>query len=503
MTKVGLFFSRHASGSVWVVMCFLFHSVTAQAQADASNDKPGDARLESGQPLENSENKTDADTSVSKDNTSQSRSLDLELEALKQRVQKLEEKSADDDAKIADMQTQLDFQDEAEVVRMEEKERALKVYGFLDVQFSKLFFRDDSLLDGLLPHATSFALGHWNIFLEKPLSEHFRVLGEVRFLFQPLGEEANGWMGSGDFERVNTNATDWVDAYYFNWGGIAIQRAYVEFKLNDHFGVRAGHYLTPYGVWNEDHASTVVISAHRPYLNTAKYLPEAQTGLYFFGRAFAGPKVCFDYGFTVSNGRGPATEVYDLDENKGLGLVLKMKVDGPVKLDMGTYLYMGDYTDLTRSLTYENGIDFVENITVEYKEKAFSVHLKLEWAGIYLQGEYVRELIEYQNDHRPLAEYALGTSYAPDHVRQGAYALLGYMLPFEKVQIRPYFFYEYMGPPRWSGLPFGHAYGGGINWRIVPPVVWKLEYYYLNNDDVDYLANTDLSVVMTQLAVSY
>lgn len=452
----------------------------------------------------NSENISGRDTSSSGGGEAGEAKSDPEMEALKQRVLELEQKSEADTQEVEDLKMRLDMQEENDIVRMTEKERELKVYGFLDVQFSKFFYPEDGLLNGLVPKASSFALGHWNIFLEKPLGDHFRVLGEVRFLFAPLGEESDGWMGSGDFSRTETQATDWVDAYYFNWGGIAIQRAYIEYKLNDYFGVRVGHYLTPYGIWNEDHASTVVISAHRPYLNTARYLPEAQTGLYFFGRAFLSDSVSMDYGFTVSNGRGPTVEVYDLDENKGLGLNLKLSYDGPVSISGGTYLYMGDYTDTTRRLdTSEGTVDFVEDITVQYKEKVFSLHLKLEWQGVLLQGEYVRSLIEYQDGKRPSADFGVGVAYAPDHIEQGAYALAGYMLPFEKVQIRPYFFYEYMDPPKWSGYPYGHVYGGGINWRIIPPVVWKLEYYYVNNDESANLASSDLSVLITQLAVSY
>ena len=395
--------------------------------------------------------------------------------------------------------------------RIQAEEMDLKVYGFADVQWYKFFFRDDAMYDGYLNKNNTFAVGHWHLYLEKRLSESFRFLGETRLLFQPYGEELENTSGEAEgFERVNTQATDWVDAYYFDWGGISIQRLWIEYKYSDIFGVRAGHFLTPYGLWNVDHASTVVIPAHRPFFITSELLPESQTGLNFFGRFFPSDSTNIDYALTVSNGRGPTAKLYDLDENKAVGFSLVFSYDGPISLNLGTYLFMGEYTEVSKSsvINAENGgWDFLTDVVENYIEKSMSFHLKLEWQGLMLQSEYVRGLIRYKRGGRPTDAFS-PAYYLPDHVQWAAYALIAYRLPIEAVNLRPYFIFEYQKPADASDYPVGPNFGGGLNWQITPSVVWKIECFYHKeiDDRVRWgYSGKDLNygVVTSQLAISY
>ena len=425
-----------------------------------------------------------------------------EIAQLKRRLAQLESKSESDSQKIEALNARLDMEDEKELDALTTRSMDLRIYGYLDIQFYKLFIKEGTFYKGFLPDSSTFTLGHWNLFLEKPLSDHFRMLGEVRFLFQPMGQESD-WVGFDrePYGRFDTKATDYVDNYYFNWGGISIQRAYVQYTLNDYFNARVGYYLTPFGIWNEDHASTVILFAHRPFLSTGGHLPEAQLGLYLFGKAFAGDRVSFQYGLTASNGRGPTAEVYDLDENKGLGLTLQATYDGPVYLNAGTYLYMGDCTDIARHIEMPP-IDFVETTTVAYSEKVMSFHAQLKWKGLLIQGEYIRRLIEYDGTKRESSDHGQGVYFSPDHIRSGSYELLAYTLPFEKVTITPYVLHEYKDMPSWVEYWAGHSIGGGINWRIIPSVVFKIEGIH-NKHRKEQGINSDFQMLITQFAVSY
>ena len=426
----------------------------------------------------------------------------VEMTTLMQRLNELEKKSTADSERIAELTERLDQQETNSIDAETAHEMDLQVYGFLDVQFSKLFIKKGTFYKGGLPDASTFTLGHWNLFIKKALDEHFSVVGEVRFLFQPMGEESN-WVGfeREEYSRFDTRATDIVDNHFFNWGGISIQRAYIQYALNDYFGLRAGYYLTPFGIWNEEHASPVILFAHRPFLSTSGNLPEAQLGLYLFGKAYAGDKTVFQYGLTVSNGRGPTAEVYDLDENKGLGLTFQASYEGPVFFNAGTYLYMGDYRDIERGMTLPT-IGFTETTTIEYSEKAMSLHLQFKWKGVRLQGEYVRRLIEYEDGHRESADHGRGIYFAPDHVRNGTYELLAYTLPFEKLTLTPYILHEYKDMPTWAEYWAGHSYGAGINWLISPPVVFKIEGL-LNKHRKESGVNSDFKMLIAQLAVTF
>ncbi len=437
---------------------------------------------------------------------------DAKLQAMEKRLLELEKKSAADDAraaldaeKIEDLSERLDRQEEEDIKRLSEKDLDLRIFGFVDFQFFKYFIPDDAFLNGLTPSKTGFGVGHWNLILEKPLSEHFSLLGEVRFLFQPMGQETEWFGGAGENEPYgyfDNEGSDWLDNYFFGWGAVHIQRLYLQFKLNDYFAVRAGNYLTPFGIWNEDHGSPVILFARRPMINTGDFLPESQTGLYFFGKAYLSEQVSFQYGLTVSNGRGPAAELYDLDENKGLGLGLQLTYDGFAYVNAGTYLYMGDYTEVEKRLQ-ANPFDFVETIAVSYKEKVMSFHLKFLWKGLLIQGEYIRRLIEYVDGKREIADWGAGRLYSPDHIRQGSYEVLAYTLPFKKVTLTPYALHEYRMMPDWVQYYSGHRYGGGINWRIIPPVVLKVEASYMDNDPLMGVEVNHFTTFVTQLAVVY
>ncbi len=467
--------------------------------------------------------------SVAEDAATAGTNNTTEIEALKQRIEALEASvnspktgdKTDSAAEIEALKQTVEAQAESiETLEMDalqktqDEQKKLKLYGFMDVRWFKTIFyqNEKNWLDGMVNGHNTFVAGHWNLFVERQLTDSFRAMGEVRFLFQPLGQSRT-WTASGfadpygnQFERLNTRAEDHPDAYYFNWGGISMERIWIEYRPSDYFGIKAGKFLTPYSMWNVDHSPTVIIPIHTPYVITGKYIPLAQTGLYLFGRAFPSNNLTINYGLTLSNGEGPTAEFYDLDDKKALGAHLAFSYDGPVKLDMGAYGYMGDYTDFELRINTYDPFVVNENITVAYKNKAFSTNLKFEWKGLLLQGEYMRSRIRYQDGKRIHGANPLVDEYYPDCIQWATYALLGYRLPFDAISIMPFVMYEYVQPPESADTPRGHLYGGGINWRINPFAVFKVEFYHQKTVDIPEIAGDmpmDYHVINTQLAVTY
>jgi hypothetical protein len=492
-----------------VLILLAYTLIAAESRAEEAGDKKGEAEAASAEapaaPLVE-----EAETPAAAEGEDESEGEDegepLTLENLQQQIE------ADRQEK-EEMKERLDTLEETQLEQMTRDQKALNVFGFVDLAWYKFMYKDNSAYQGELNSNNMFAVGHWNLYLEKQLGESFRVMGEVRFLYNPYGQRINfdtriAGMET-DYERAYTETWDYIDAYYYDWGGISIQRVWIEYKLSDYFAVRAGHFLTPYGVWNVDHASTVVIPVHRPFLNTAELMPESQTGLYLFGRAFPSGSTAIDYGLTISNGRGPVQKLFDLDENKALGLDLAFSYDGPVSLSLGTYLFWGKSTDTIDVFEADENFVWVfsKEFVSQYWEKSMSFHLKFEWAGLLLQGEYARGLIHYTNDGRPYLydDFVTGLPmYATDYIQEGAYALVAYKLPLDAVSLTPYFIYEYQHPDDKVGHPYGNNYGGGLNWRILPPVVWKVEaLYHQDGADLSYLPRRNYTLVSTQLAVSY
>lgn len=85
-------------------------------------------------------------------------------------------------------------------------------------------------------------------------------------------------------QRYNTTALDYQDYYRaLKWGGVEIERVYLEWLAHPLFNLRGGIFLTPYGIWNVDHGSPAIIPILRPATIGNGYIPERQTGLEVFG----------------------------------------------------------------------------------------------------------------------------------------------------------------------------------------------------------------------------
>jgi hypothetical protein len=350
------------------------------------------------------------------------------------------------------------------------EEYKLDIYGFADFTYSHLLNKKFYFA---APY-NSFAVGNLNLYVASDLGSKFHSLAEVRFTYLPNGNSS--FSPTGTAARTDTTASDYADiGRPVRWGGIVIERAWLEYAAHPLLNIRAGHWLTPYGIWNVDHGSPVVIGVQRPYIVGDQLLPQSQTGLELYGKhdfsAFE-----LGYHLTLSNGRGPIDTYQDLNNNKAIGGRLFMHADTPAgSVTLGASAYTGRYTDRTQALVVnpDNTAAFSYPITADYHEVSYAADLKWEFSGFLLQSEFILNQIRY-NDPRP-ALLGPTPAFAPDTQRWGVYGLAGYRFDF--LGTMPYAELEYYdsGP---SLLGKTADVIGGLNVRPTGRVVLKAQYIY-------------------------
>lgn len=354
---------------------------------------------------------------------------------------------------------------------------ALRLYGFADMSYSKVVaggFGDSghevfSTL-GSAPQHWAFAVGNLNLYVDGQPGPRLRSLAEVRLTYLPSGFQ-------------NTTVPDYAQALATtSWGGIVIERAWVEYAFADVLTLRAGQFLTPYGIWNVDHGSPTTIAVQKPEIASAQLFPERQVGLEAYGTRYRGD-VRLGYHLTLSNGRiGNNPPFANYSGRPGLGARLFVEGGWLGELKLGVSGYTGRYTELQAGDTSIVPTP-PDSVAVEYDEHDAAADVRWEWKKLLVVSEVVYQRVRYTARGRP-ANVAFGSSGpvatpAADFWRAGSYALAGYRLPFE---VMPYvmgeLIYQSTGFSN-GGLVFPsglRAVVAGVNFRPLPSLVLKVQY---------------------------
>lgn len=394
--------------------------------------------------------------------------------------------SAASDAEAASLEAQLAAQTSSGDV----SEFKLNFYGFADFTYT-------ASVDGdaLLANRSTFAVGKLNLYTAAELGDDWRSLAEVRFMYLPNGSTL---LGPNAPPRADTTTGDNTDrGRPIRWGGISIERAWLEHTFHPALTVRAGQWLTPYGIWNVDHGSPVIVGATRPYIVGEALFPERQTGLEIYGSwGFGAAQV--GYHLTLSNGRGPIDSYQDLDNNKALGARLFWKQETDFgELTVGVSGYRGKYTDAQDNFGVDASGALAVNrvVLTRYDELSLAADAKWEWGGLLVQSEAILNDVAYDDGHRsPDAGLSGGPpGFLPDHRRFGFYALAGYRTSF--LGVMPFASAEYYDTGVNVLYASAASVSGGINCRPTPRVVLKAQYthaFFPDNSDLGLIDLIDL-----------
>jgi hypothetical protein len=382
-----------------------------------------------------------------------------------------ESASAEADAEAAALAAALS-DDSTDLAVAEAEEFKLNIYGFIDFTYTQR-------LNGFTlssPYPT-FMVGNLNLYVGAELGDGWRTLTEFRLLYVPNGQVPTAQVFAPDAVRTDTTVGDPADfGRPMRWGGVEIERAWLEYSAHPLLTIRGGQWLTPYGIWIVDHGSPVIIGVRRPYVVGEELIPEHQTGLLIYGSSIIGTTE-LGYNLSLSNGRGPVDTYQDFDKNKAVTGRLSLTNESPIgTISLGVTIYRGRYTNRsTRFVITPDGafgIDYIS--TNHYEELSLGADARWIWHDLTVQSEFIRRDTALDDRFRPAALPAPGVppGFTPDFTSTAFYVMGAYRLPW--LNIMPFFGGEASDPGLANAFT-GTAIWGGLNVRPTPRVVLKLQ----------------------------
>jgi hypothetical protein len=373
--------------------------------------------------------------------------------------------------------------------------------GFADFSFANTFVPKDSLWrsTGSAPTHSTFFVGNFNLYLRKNLTESIRTMGEIRFSYLPNGS-ADPVLGT----RISTEAADYNDyGRPLRWGGIEIERIYVEWTAHPLITIRGGQFLTPYGIWNVDHGSPTIIPVQRPFVVGLGWFPERQTGVELFGRWDFSGKQGIGYHLTLSNGTGPVSEYADLDENKAVGGRAFWEYRGLGELRVGGSAYYGrdSVTSISYTIAPNGDVGTGETVDSQFDALAIAADVSWKYAGWQLQSEWISYQRAYTEEGRK-RQNVLGTYLVPaDDVSWGMYFLAGHR--FRWLGVMPFAVIEHIDSESSRGTFTNITLQGGLNVRPIDALTLKLVYYHVAFLSGASFSGDPLRLVQAQVAWAF
>jgi len=290
-----------------------------------------------------------------------------------------------------------------------ERERLLRLYGFSDVGLRNTSTPEDGLMASQFASPVTFFLGRLNLYVDSHLSSDFRFLAETRLSLYPNGT-ISGSSATGQIRRTSTNVSDVSSpnpTASLSWGSMILERAALDWTRYPFLSVRAGLFLTPFGIYNVDHGTPTLIRTSLPIYISQKLIPERQLGIQLFGSR---PVERWELGYaaTVSNGRTDG--VVDVDDGKAFGGRLFAKRHGELRLMLGASALYQPYRRQREQFGMDGSGNVVYTTTrvVELEALTLGGDLSLDYAGLRVRSEVVYYKREYRSGMRDAPAQARG-----------------------------------------------------------------------------------------------
>jgi hypothetical protein len=390
--------------------------------------------------------------------------------------------------------------------------KLLSFWGFSDLTFGGIHYDSPTALYKVATpsNATFYSTGI-NLYAKSEMTRTLSALVETMLTYTPNGATpsdnyaSQAYVGSTLVQSgtgtpaANTTVHGPYSQLSYRQDGIVIERAYLEWKPADWFGVRAGRFLTPFGIWNEDHGSPVLIGVDYPQFMNFNLVPLQQLGLEAFGSVGLGDDVRMEYAVTFANSNGPSDEYKDLTDMKALGARLKLVYShDDLYLRLGGYAYYNNYVDssdaivihLTPKLTLDNSIASpgASETTINESSNEIIVtgDLDFRFKKFRLLGEFANQTVIYNTPPTlgSISQLLKGiplsvNAYDASHYGYGGYVMAAYEVPFHTkpidFSVTPYVGYDYVIPSTTVLQNQTQQVRGGLNIKPSPYVTLKVE----------------------------
>ncbi|MDY6933608.1 MAG: hypothetical protein SVZ03_05205 [Spirochaetota bacterium] len=452
--------------------------------------------------------------------------------------------------------------------QLEEGQRFF-ISGFMSMRYMQTEFDSlhNSSAAGYSPNINenvSFWQSNLNLYFTfKPTRDWF-AFSEIRFNYAPTGDyqlmpyDMDGDGNNDTYSFINSltgqteplpliyalpNNTTHVDRYFFmfDYGSIYIERAYIEWERLAYAKLRAGKYITPFGIFSQDHgepATTsirlpLVVSTSQPYYG----MPLTQTGVELYGEYGIPLDILFEYAAYVGNGISTGDAESDsFDKNKSIGgfmnFILHPIADN-IYIEFGGSVYYGERSlllykvyktvpgiapneatdDPTDIATYVNfsSDSSLDRYTARQMETSGLAHLKITIRSLPLDGTFVLQAegiyqkIEMNNDPRIVDPFSKQQLIIEDYYYY-AYYIQGEYQFFGK--ITPYFRYEYSDrdvkdPLKLIWGKIIYLYVLGLNYKPDPVVSIKAEWNHIKSNTPLSYFNNDFDVYTASVSLAF
>lgn len=349
----------------------------------------------------------------------------------------------------------------------------LQLYGFSSMTARRIWFGEGgSVYRGYQKPEAAFAMGQLNVYIRSDMTSRLSSLLEVRLLYLPHGATTTD-PTTGKIDTASTVVLEDSEiGGTVQWGGIAIQRAHLDYQLTDRVMIRAGHWLTPYGIWNVDHGSPTVLGVRRPVVINEALFPESQIGLQVQGTTSIA-SADLTWTGTISNGRISSITDHDLDKAVGGRLELALPALDELRVGASGYFALEHAYDFQASATDPSDLStatLIRKDAGKSRELALGGDLRIRAGRLRVLAEAIVAQRTFQGS-RPLAALPRFGGFEPDHRNVGGYVIAGWQTT--TLSAMPFLQFENRRGTTLNATM--DVVSMGVNIRPLPTLVLKLD----------------------------
>lgn len=343
-----------------------------------------------------------------------------DLEDMDKRLKKLEEQTQLNQAEVRDLQRTT--------------QNAVTISGYADAEYVSSTQANTH---------SGFRLQHLSLFFKKNITDNWRFFSEVEY------EDAPEW------EFVNGQCENCA-------GEFKVEASSFDYLWRDNANFRFGRFFTPAGIWSQYHFPPFVATQLVPQ-HVQQIFPYAVDGALVYGSQSLGANTFLKYDVYLGNGEGN-TGAGDQNSSKAMGGKVALWLPFAQHMEVGASGYRDTLNDGT-------------------EKKVTGSHLKVRFADITFQGEYVN------GKFHPTS--------GPDYQSKGYYAQLAY-------DLRQWTFggrhdYSNFDPKIVNDNLINAAVNSAfVNYHVSPDLVLKLEHHLINpqNGSIKDYSMTIASIVV-------